>query len=211
VKTAAIIQARLGSSRLPAKVLLPLPNGRTVLEEVIHRCKQIEGVDVVVVAIPDSQENDLLLPSCTGADHITRGSETDVLSRYFKAANEVGADVILRVTSDCPLIDPKVCADVLKLRKKFDAEYACNNMPRTFPLGLDCEAFTANALCKAFLKGNDDISREHVGPYMRTYCATANLTASEDRSHLRWTLDTLSDYINIVGIFNDARQHQRAA
>jgi spore coat polysaccharide biosynthesis protein SpsF len=228
-KTAAIIQARLGSSRLPAKVLLPLPTtpGRTVLEEVTYRCKLIQGVDVVVVAIPDTAENDILVPYIqnamqpTGALEavnpqkvfISRGPEHDVLARYAKAAHEVGADVVMRITSDCPLIDPRVCEQVLAQHRKYGG-YASNTLPRTWPQGYDCEVFDAALLHRAAEKATSDYYREHVTPFLyygEPICLAPNVTASEDRSHLRLTLDTLSDYVTICKAFNDIDQHQRAA
>ena len=213
--TACIIQARLGSTRLPAKVLLPLPTGRTVIEEVIYRCKRIEGVDVVVAALPETAENDLLLPYCKGADRITRGSERDVLARYAKAAEEVSADVVMRITSDCPLIDPGVCNAVLGMRNEWDYGYVSNAWPaRHFPHGLDCEVFTAAALFRAAHEVEDAEAREHVGPAIRRVAADYDqglLKASNDLSHLRWTLDTLDDYVAICKVFNEPGQHQFAA
>src|ERR1041385_9116254 len=134
--TAVIVQARLGSTRLPAKVLLPLPTGRTVLEEVLFRCKQIPGVGVVVCAIPESETPhrdpgmiakewaalkalfvnapDMLAErALQQADVVVRGPEHDVLARYVKAAETVKADIIMQITADCPLIDPQVCGQVL--------------------------------------------------------------------------------------------------
>jgi glutamate-1-semialdehyde 2,1-aminomutase/spore coat polysaccharide biosynthesis protein SpsF len=208
-KTAVIVQARLGSTRLPAKVLLPLPTGRTVLEEVLFRCKQIPGVDVVVCAIPDTAENDTLcahiMASSWGHGNVlstfrpvvVRGPEHDVLARYAKAAEAVNADVIMRVTSDCPLIDPEACGQVLRRRSEGGYAYACNNMPPTFPIGLDTEAFTIGILRYANETATDPLDREHVTPMMRRLAAGAdgiNVASEVDRSYLRWTLDTLEDY-----------------
>lgn len=220
--TACIIQARLGSTRLPAKVLLPLPTGRTVLEEVLHRCKQIPGVDVVVAAIPES-ETPKRPPGLTAdewrklkglyakapeilaerASHagaeVVRGPEHDVLARYVKAAEAVDADVVMRVTADCPLIHPRVCEQVLAAHRKHGG-YVSNTQPRTWPQGFDCEVFDRALLQRAHENATSPHSREHVTPFMiaEPICRGPNVTSStEDRSHVRLTLDTLEDYVRI--------------
>ncbi len=204
--TAAIVQARLGSTRLPAKVLLPLPTGRTVLEEVFHRCGQIPGVDVVVCAIPDTPDNDILLDATCIIDRWVRGPEQDVLARYAKAAEAAGADVIMRITADCPLINPIVCHSVLSEIEMSGVDYASNTMPRTWPQGLDCQVFTRNLLKRADVLATDPDHREHVCPWMErvpTPSKRANVTAPEDRSQLRWTLDTLEDYVRIYRLMQE--------
>src|SRR5689334_21545465 len=112
-KVVCIVQARLGSSRLPAKVLLPLPTGRTVLEEVLHRCKKIEGVDEVVLACPPSDEGIFagVVRFPKGCAHISFPfvDESDVLARYALAASETQADIVIRITADCPLLNPGLC------------------------------------------------------------------------------------------------------
>lgn len=230
-KTAVIVQARLGSTRLPAKVLLPLPTGRTVLEEVLFRCRQIPGVDVVVCAVPDTAENDILAsvvskiewaafpednPVIRARPILVRGSEHDVLARYAKAAGAVGADVVMRVTSDCPLIDPEACGHVLQAfmnaRQRTDCvvHYSSNVHPRWLPHGQDCEVFSRELLERANREANGPHDREHVTtPWMYdTACAARACTGveyNEDRSHLRWTLDTLEDYVRIWNIFDKER------
>jgi spore coat polysaccharide biosynthesis protein SpsF (cytidylyltransferase family) len=202
MKTVVICQARLGSSRLPAKVLLPLPTGRTVLEEVLHRCKQIEGVDEVVCAIPERESDwrgDDILPDFIARVpnvRIVRGAHREVIQRYVKAAAETYADVIMRITADCPLIDPTLCAEVLKARAAADADYACNNLPRTFPHGLDCECFKRWLLDDTCGFYPED---EHVTTAMRTRpnIKKAFVTQPYDRSDKRWTLDTIEDYYTI--------------
>lgn len=207
---ACIIQARLRSTRLPAKVLLPLPTGRTVLEEVIYRCKQIKGVDAVVVAIPDTPENDIIASvACRTA--VVRGPEHDVLARYAKAASEVNADVIMRITSDCPLVDPEVSGQVLRLVG--GVGYASNCWPaREHPHGLDCEVFTRDLLSMANNEATDAYDREHVTPFIQRNCrveGSALLKSMVDRSHIRWTLDTIEDYVTIWDEFQ--RREKEAA
>jgi spore coat polysaccharide biosynthesis protein SpsF (cytidylyltransferase family) len=209
MRTACIVQARLASTRLPAKILLPLPNGRSVLEEVLYRCRLIKGIDVLVAAIADDDASDIVAKSiawmtdkCFGdqAVKIIRGPEQDVLTRYLKAAEEVQAEIIMRVTSDCPLIDPRVCEQVLEARAEFQGyDYACNNQPPTYPHGLDCEAFTIEALRKADMFEKPEL-REHVTEWMRTASEIKRYNLAQngaDQHAIRLTLDTVEDYLAI--------------
>jgi spore coat polysaccharide biosynthesis protein SpsF len=195
--TAAIVQARMSSTRLPGKVLRKLGDA-TVLHHVLSRCAAVPGCDVVVCAIPEGNDCEPIAKEAEAAGAVVvRGSETDVLDRYYKSAQAVHADVILRVTSDCPLIDPVVCGNVLALRKSESADYACNNMPSSFPHGLDCEAFTMSALTKAAQAATDAADREHVTPWLRREAGVkrANLSASQSEyADQRWTLDYPEDY-----------------
>ncbi len=194
--TAVIVQARMGSSRLPGKVMQRLED-RTVLEHVLKRCAQIEPCDLVVCAIPDSADSaplDVVARDCGAKVH--RGSESDVLARYHDAAAAVAADVVMRVTSDCPLIDPQVCSRVLALRSESGADYCANNMPRSFPHGLDCEAFTFAALAEANRAAGAPYDREHVTPYIRRAerFKRVNLPSGDASLALhRWTLDYPED------------------
>lgn len=230
MKTAVIVQARLSSTRLPAKVLLPLPTGRTVLEEVLHRCKQIEGVDVVVAAVSDMPASDVIAEYaerelCTvrwdeldagdaalRGHCVVRGNESDVLARHAKAACAVDADIVMRVTSDCPLLSPVLCSEMLDFFKRSDIEYLSNAYPvREVPHGWDCEIFTRAALVAANASATDPHDREHVTPYLQRHNKLAVWKCMDDRSHLRWTLDTIEDFVTITKVFNDAREHQLAA
>jgi spore coat polysaccharide biosynthesis protein SpsF (cytidylyltransferase family) len=202
--TAIIIQARMGSTRLPGKVLEDLC-GRPVLQHVIERCRRIPSANLVVCAVPDSPASDPLAAIAVAHGAVvSRGSETDVLSRYANAAREVGADVVMRVTSDCPLIDWEVCDRVLRLRLQSGADYAANNMPPSFPHGLDCEAFTSAALFRAALEATEAYDREHVTPYLRrtTGMTRINLTADDPQhAHHRWTLDFPEDLAFFRAVF----------
>lgn len=203
--TAIIVQARVGSTRLPGKVLKPL-GPHSVLEEVLERCGAVPGCDVVVCAIPDNSEDDALIPLAERAGaKVARGSAQDVLARYHAAAEMVGADVIMRVTSDCPLIDPQVCADVLALREANNADYACNNMPPSFPHGLDCEAFTADALRRAAAAAKEPEEREHVTPWIRTHAELRRFNLANPQgagAEQRWTLDYPADYVFFTKLFD---------
>ncbi|WP_249225615.1 glycosyltransferase family protein [Tardiphaga alba] len=180
---------------------------RTVLEEVLGRCASIPGVDVVVCAVPDKPESETLeaLTRACGAE-VYRGSETDVLQRYLGAARAANADVIMRVTSDCPLIDPEICGAVLRLRATEAADYASNNLERTFPHGLDCEAFTTPALIDAEAATQLAHDREHVTPWLRRSpgLKRVNLAAREPY-HVdeRWTLDYPEDLSFMQAVFSE--------
>jgi glutamate-1-semialdehyde 2,1-aminomutase/spore coat polysaccharide biosynthesis protein SpsF len=197
VTTAVIVQARVGSTRLPGKVLKPL-GGDCVLAEVLRRCCTIPGADRVVCAIPDLAEDDVLIPIIEKAGAVVaRGSASDVLSRYRVAAEAAGAEVVMRVTSDCPLIDPTLCGEVLKLRERERADYVSNNMPPSFPAGLDCEAFTFDALKRADAAAIEADDREHVTPWLRRTqdVKRASLRGpGGEAAKQRWTLDYPEDY-----------------
>jgi spore coat polysaccharide biosynthesis protein SpsF (cytidylyltransferase family) len=202
--TAVIVQARWASSRLPGKVLLDLA-GRTVLHHVLTRCAAIPGADVVVCATPDDQASRPVASEAQAAGAtVFRGSETDVLSRYLGAARAVNATTVMRVTSDCPMIDPALCGDVLSLRSAQHSDYACNNMPPSFPHGLDCEAFTRAALERAALEATDAYDREHVTPWLRRSPAMKRVSLRHDvdlHAEARWTLDHPEDYAFFSAVF----------
>jgi spore coat polysaccharide biosynthesis protein SpsF len=199
-----IVQARMGSSRLPGKVMEPI-EGRPVLAHVLARCAAIAGSDAVVCAVPDEAASAPLeaLARACGAQ-VYRGSETDVLDRYLGATRMAGADVVMRVTSDCPLIDPEVCAAVLDLRAREDADYAANNMPGSYPHGLDCEAFTTAALAEAHRTTAEPYDREHVTPWLRRapHLRRANLASADPAlERHRWTLDYPEDLAFFRAVF----------
>jgi glutamate-1-semialdehyde 2,1-aminomutase/spore coat polysaccharide biosynthesis protein SpsF len=203
-RTAIIIQARMASTRLPGKVLLELGE-TTVLHHVLRRAFAVASADDVCCAIPDDPSCDPVADEATrhGAA-VFRGSEADVLSRYAGAARMLDADVVMRVTSDCPLIDPDTCDAVLQLRQQAGADYACNNMPPSFPHGLDCEAFTRNALERADATARQPREREHVTPWMRETpgLKRANLMGpGSDALHHRWTLDYPDDLVFFRSLF----------
>jgi spore coat polysaccharide biosynthesis protein SpsF len=213
MKSVCIVQARLGSTRLPGKVLLPL-NGHTVIGEVLTRCKRIPGVDEVVCAIPSREFK--LADECLKFVSVMYGSESDVLERYCEAAESCGADIIMRITGDCPLISPELCGEVLATFKREGADYASNIEPRTFPKGLDCEVFSRNLL---FLANDEDHEREHVTTWMRSARPWTGVkrvnVASPWPIDGRMTLDTMDDYKTICAAFGhepyDTYKRLRAA
>lgn len=183
---------------------MPL-RSKTVLEEVLRRCHAIPGADIVVCAIPDGPEDDPLVPVVERAGAVvTRGPVQDVLARYLAAAEAVTADIVMRVTSDCPLIDPQLCGKVLTMRAAENADYACNNMPPSFPHGLDCEAFATKALRRAATEAKKPEEREHVTPWLRTASdlRRANVVGpGGDATRHRWTLDYAEDYTFLSRLF----------
>jgi spore coat polysaccharide biosynthesis protein SpsF (cytidylyltransferase family) len=196
LKTVAIIQARVRSSRLPGKVLASVA-GHPMLWHVVRRVCRARRVDQVVVATSTHPADDVIAEFCrqTGI-HCTRGSETDVLDRYHQAAHDASADVIVRITADCPLIDPAVIDAVAAAYQSADFDYVSNIDPPTYPDGLDAEAFGFKALQTAWSEARLPSEREHVTPYLRNHperFRTANVAHAQDLSHLRWTVDTLED------------------
>jgi glutamate-1-semialdehyde 2,1-aminomutase/spore coat polysaccharide biosynthesis protein SpsF len=196
MKVVAIIQARLGASRLPGKVLLDIA-GKSAIERVLERARRIPGVDEVVVAVPNGKA-DLPLREALEASgaKVFTGSEKDVLERYYKAAKATRADIVLRVTADCPLLDPEVSGKVLKALLDSGADYASNIAPATFPDGLDTEAFRFQALQIAWRSACRPAEREHVTVYLRQHperFRQANVAGGRDLSRQRWTLDEPAD------------------
>ena len=196
--TAAIIQARLASTRLPGKVLMPL-GGPTVLARCLARARRVPGVDAVCVAtVPGADGEPIAAEARRCGAEIFIGSETDVLARYAGAARMLGADVVLRVTSDCPFIDPGLAGEVLDLRAAERAGLAANNAPASFPYGADCEAFTTDWLLRAEREAHESHEREHVTPFIRTHPGARRVSLVEAEPDafaigLRWAVDYPED------------------
>ena len=197
-RTVAIVQARMGSSRLPRKVLEKIGE-QTMLERVLKRVASADRVDAVVVATTTNPMDDVIAAaSLNGGWLLTRGSENDVLDRYRQAANEHEADVILRVCSDCPMTSPTVIDSVIAaVVDGDDVDYAANNFPpASYPKGLDVEAFNRVSLERAWSEDERPEWREHVTPYIRENASRfkqAHLRYERDLSTLRWTVDTPED------------------
>lgn len=197
VKTTAIIQARMRSTRLPGKVLKELA-GRPMIEHVIKRVSDSVTLDSVVVATTEDSSDDRLAGLCERMNiPIFRGSTEDVLDRYFRAASMFNADVIVRVTGDCPLIDPAVVDEVVHHYRSNQFDYVSNTNPPTYPDGLDTEVFSFETLSKAWKEAGLSSEREHVTPFIRKRpdkFKLGNVENDEDLSRLRWTVDTYEDF-----------------
>jgi len=205
MKIIAIIQARLGSTRLPGKVLLNL-EGRTVLEHVIGRVRSSKLVNDVIVATTINKEDLEIVKLCASLGiSVYCGSVDDVLDRYYQTARLFKTDHIVRITSDCPMIDPKIIDEVVKLHLSEKADYTSNTLKETFPDGQDTEIFTFNALKEAWNNANLASEREHVTPYIRKNPSFkhVNLEYNEDLSQKRWTLDNPEDYEFIKIIYEN--------
>jgi len=195
--TVALIQARMGSSRLPGKVLEDLA-GRTVLDWIVSAARAIPGVDRVAVATSDQAGDDAIVAWCASesvACH--RGPEADVLERMRGAAEAEGAQTVLRLTADCPFLDPAVCGQVLLLFERSGADYVSNVDPPRWPDGLDCEVFTRAALDTAAREATRASDREHVTPFVRDQRHRFRIAALgcpiPGLARERWALDTADD------------------
>ena len=202
---AVIVQARMGSSRLPGKILMPL-GGMSALRQCLRRCQAIAGVKYVVCAIPFGEMDDPVVDEATDCGALcVRGPLDDVLERYLIAADYVNADIIIRITSDCPLVDPETCTEMLDFFINNKCDYLTNNMPPTWPHGFDAEIFTMDALRKANLTAVDKFDREHVTPWIRRFpdFNKANIQSPDPAlCKYRLTLDYLEDY-NFLSAFFD--------
>jgi len=205
MKVVAIIQARMGSTRLPGKVMKVIL-GKPVILWDLDRISLSKLIDKIVVAIPYGKENDVIVDTIKEYNDkivTTRGSENDVLDRYYQAAVKTSADVVVRITSDCPLIDSVVIDNIIKQFLDNDCDYCSNSLTRTYPRGLDTEVFSFKALEEAWNEATNDYEREHVTPYIienPDKFKLLNVANDIDLSHMRWTLDTKEDFefINVV-------------
>ena len=167
VSTLCVVQA-LASSNESAEALMTPLGGAPVLAHVLRRCRAVPGIDQVVCATVTGPAGDAIAALADRLEvTVFRGTSADALAHYHAAALAVGADILLRVTSDCPLIDPQICGELLRLRAADDADYAANNMPPSWPRGLDCEAFTFESLEEANEIANDPTDRLGVTPWIR--------------------------------------------
>jgi glutamate-1-semialdehyde aminotransferase/spore coat polysaccharide biosynthesis protein SpsF (cytidylyltransferase family)/predicted dehydrogenase len=204
----AIIQARMGSSRLPGKSLAEIEN-RPMLWHVIQRVKRATLVDRVVVATSTAAADDAIEAMCQeNGVQCYRGSENDVLDRFYVAARGEKASQIVRITADCPLIDPDVIDRVVRRFQRGDLDYASNAMVRSYPDGLDTEIFSFSALEMAWHEASKTSEREHVTPYLRSdKFRTANVE-NDSRSfyqHYRWTVDETADLEFIRAVYKAFR------
>ena len=192
----AIIQARMGSTRLPGKVLLDL-GGRTMLARVVRRTGRAALVDEVVVATSTAAADEPIIEQCRRLSVACfRGNEQDVLDRYYRAAAARAAEAVVRVTSDCPLIDPDLIDRVVGAFLDERPDYAANILQRTWPRGLDTEVMSVSTLNRAWREASEPYQRTHVTPYVYQHPEQFRLlsvTHHEDLSDGRWTVDSQAD------------------
>ena len=210
MKVVCLVQARVGSTRLPGKILKEIC-GKTILHHEIDRLKKCKEIDEIVIATTDKEDDDKIVNEAKKLSvKYFRGSENDVLSRFYYAAKENNADIVVRVTSDCPCIDFEILDKMLiyfkdKYKEK-QIDYLSNTINRTYPRGYDIEIFTFSALEKSYINAKKEYEREHVTPYI--YDKTNNFLKlsfenKDDYSEYRVTLDTIEDFIVIKNIFEN--------
>jgi len=203
MKVIAIVQARMGSTRLPNKVM-KLIGGVPMIEVLLSRLAHATEVDEIMVASSIDPRNQPL------ADHVHalgytcyRGSENDVLDRYLQAARSAKADVVVRITGDCPLVDPGLVDEVIRQFCAAHVDYFANTSPPTYPDGLDIEVFPLTALEKAALETSEPYDHEHVTPFLResNLFTHGGMQHAEDLSALRWTVDEPTDFDVVTRVF----------
>jgi len=202
----AIIQARLGSTRLPGKCLLKLM-GRTVIQHIIERIQAAKCIDQIILATTVNEEDQALVDVAHAMGlTVYRGSVNDVLDRFYQAAKMVNADIICRITADDPFKDPNIIDMIINQFIEGKYDYVSNTISPTYPEGLDIEVFSFAALEKAWREAHKPSEREHVTPYIwnnpqafKLY----NVKYAENISHLRWTLDTAPDWVFIQQVYEE--------
>ncbi len=211
MKITAIIQARTSSTRLPKKVLLPLPydSDTTVLQQVIRRTRKSNFLDDIIVATTTDKEDEEII-NIAEKENVKwfKGSKHNVLERYYKAAKENQSDIVVRITSDCPCIDWNVIDKTISTHLKENADYTSNTLKRTYPHGLDVEVISFEALEDAYKNATQDFEKEHVTPFIHTTNkekfkmvsveAPPELTAPD----IRITLDTREDYALLCAVYD---------
>ena len=203
MKIIAIVQARMGSTRLPGKVLKPIVI-KPMIELLLTRLSQSKELDQIVVATSMDPKNDQLQMVVESLGfRCIKGSENDVLSRYYTIAKSVSADVIVRITGDCPLVDPVLVDKCIREFKKIEVDYLSNTNPATYPDGLDVEVMSFASLEKANNETNSEFDREHVTPFIRNnnILSKSSISHTQDLSSLRWTVDEPEDLIVVTNIF----------
>lgn len=206
----AVIQARMTSSRLPNKVLLPL-SGKPVLAHIVERIKQCKTLNKIIVATSNQECDNPIENWCRENEVLFfRGELLDVLDRYYQAATKFEATAIVRITADCPVIDPGIVDEVVTEYLADDFDYY--SLSGEFPDGLDCQVFSYKTLKRAWMEAKLPSEREHVGPYMENNLhlfKVGNLNKFRDLSIHRWTLDEPEDYEFLKIVFNRLYHQER--
>lgn len=196
----AIIQARCGSTRFPNKVFTQI-NGKPLLWHVVTRLKYAKKIDDIIVATTmNSVDDEIESWCCENNIKCFRGSENDVLNRFYNASIKFPSDVVVRITADDPFKEPSVIDKVIETYLHGEYNYVTNNFPPSFPEGLDCEVFSSKLLAEMEENSRDSFEREHVTQYVfrhREKYSIGNVSNDKNLSHLRWTIDTVDD-LNMV-------------
>jgi spore coat polysaccharide biosynthesis protein SpsF len=191
----AIVQARMGSTRLPGKVLMDL-GGQSALGRVVRRLECAKFLDQIVVATSVASGDDAIAAECVRLQvPCFRGSEEDVLDRYYRAAQGWPSDAVVRITADCPLIDAEVVDQTIEVFLSSGADYS-SNAQETYPLGISAEVFSVAALGRAWREARKEYEREHVTPFFYEHpelFRISSISAHGDYSRYRLTLDTAED------------------
>lgn len=199
MKTVIIVQARMTSTRLPGKVLKEVM-GKPLLEYQIERLRRVKLADGIVIATTTNDTDMPIVELCARLGvPVTRGSEHDVLARYYEAATQHRADVIVRVTSDCPVIDPAVIDEAIRfyLDQRAEYDYVSNALTQSYPYGMAAEVFPFEVLEEAHREAKAEPEREHVTPFIYTRperYRIGHVVHPENHSHHRWTVDTPEDF-----------------
>lgn len=199
MKVALLVQARMRSTRLPGKVLKPVL-GKPLLEHMLERLARVRGADQLAVVTTIHEADEPIISLCRRLEvAFFRGPEEDVLARYHAGAESLGADVVVRVTADCPLIDPAVVDRVISFYRANAAryDYVANNLVSTYPPGMDVEIFPFQVLDEAFREAQTPPEREHVTPFIYGHperYMLANVAYDSDQSRHRWTVDAPEDF-----------------
>ena len=201
-----IIQARMGSSRLPGKALMKSDSGKPLLYYVINQLRYCSKVKNLVIATTTNQEDDEIEKFANNNSvNVFRGKEKDVLDRYFQCAKKYSFSTIVRITADCPLIDPQIVDKVIEQFFSGNYDFATNTLTRTFPIGTDVEVFSFSALNKAWENAQLPSEREHVTPYLhnKENFKIINVENDKNISNLRLTVDRIEDFELIKQILNN--------
>lgn len=205
MRIVVIIQARMGSTRLPGKVLMDLA-GKPAIQRVFERSCRISGIDEVIIATTLAERDNVLVEFCRSKGFpVYRGSEDDVLDRYYQSAKQLSADAIVRITGDCPLIDPCEVDKVVETFRNGRFDYVSNTQPRMLPVGLDAGIGSFASFERSWQEAREKSEREHVTQYIRRHpdiFKIGSVAYDEDCSHHRWTLDDQDDYAFLSKVFD---------
>ena len=200
----AIIQARCGSTRFPNKVFAII-DGKPLLWHVVNRLKHATKIDDIIVATTVSEKDDKIEEWCKENDvHCFRGSEENVLNRYYSASEAFPSDYVVRITADDPFKEPKVIDAVITKLIEEGYDHVTNNLPPSFPEGLDCEAFKKSALDRSEKEAETAFEREHVTQYIYHHpeiFKIGNVSNGKNLSYLRWTVDKDVDFEMVKAVY----------